>query len=82
MGIVRDLLTGPSNRHYDLGRCGLALSLLAALAYQAYAIWQGHPFGPLEFGGGIAAILGAGGFGISMKDTARPKGMLDGEEVA
>lgn len=78
MKIIRDLLTGPSNKYYDLGRCGLALSLIAACAYQGYAIYCGQEFGPLEFGGGIAAILGAGGAGIALKDTARPKGMMGG----
>lgn len=80
--LFRDLLTGPNNRHYDLGRVGLALSLLSALGYQGWALFQGQPFDAMVFGGGCAAILGAGGFGIAQKDKARPQSLVSGEEIA
>jgi hypothetical protein len=78
---VRDLFTGPSNLYYDLGRVGLAFSLLSAVAYQGWALFQGQAFDALVFGTGCAAILGAGGFGIAQKDKARPKGLVEGEEI-
>lgn len=53
----------------ELGRMLWAIVTLALVAYQGVAIWLNHqPFSPVEFGGGAAAILAAGGFGIAAKD--------------
>lgn len=78
----RDLFTGPNNRHYDLGRFGLGISLLGAVAFQGWALFQGQPFDAMVFGTGCAAILGAGGFGIAQKDRSRPQSLVKGEEIA
>lgn len=54
---------------FELGRILWAVATLALIAYQGVAIWLNHQaFSPVEFGGGAAAILAAGGFGIAAKD--------------
>lgn len=58
----------------ELGRVLWAVATLALIAYQGVAIWINHQsFSPVEFGGGAAAILAAGGFGIAAKDTGVAK---------
>ena len=78
---LRNLLTGPSGRHYELGRVGLAVCLLAVIGYQGWSIQVGGTFEPVSFAGGLAALLFGGGAGIAQKDRARPASLVDGEEI-
>jgi len=69
-----NFLKGPGNTHIELGRLLWALATLALIAYEGVAIWFNHQnFSAVEFGGGAAAILAAGGFGIAAKDTGVAK---------
>lgn len=59
---------------FELGRILWALATLALIAYQGVDIWLNKVnFNPVEFGAGAAAILAAGGFGISQKDKGVAK---------
>ncbi len=73
MKFLRDLLTNVSGEHYELGRVGLALFILAAIGFQGFALYKGQSFDPISFATGAGALLAAGGFGIAQKDIARAK---------
>lgn len=76
-----NFLRGPGNTHIELGRLLWALATLALIAYEGVAIWINHQsFSAVEFGGGAAAILAAGGFGIAAKDTGVAKAAATGGE--
>lgn len=67
-----NFLRGIGNQHIELGRLIWFCSGVAAIFYAGWAvIVNREPFLPhcLEFGGGMAAILAAGGFGVSQKDN-------------
>ena len=73
MKFVIDLLKGPDNLHWDLGRI---LSLASALSMIGGELWNvllGLPLelGPTGFGGGLAAVLGGCAALIYAKDRAR-----------
>lgn len=53
----------------EMGRVLWFLGAVATIVYQGYAIFKGQNFDPLTFSGGFAALLAAGGFGISQKDN-------------
>lgn len=59
----------------EMGRVLWFLGALATITYQGYAVYSGGNFDPLQFAGGFATILAAGGFGISQKDTAVAKAL-------
>ena len=82
MKIWRDILYGPSNTHYDVGRVSLAASIFATIAFQGWAIHNGQTFDPIAFSGGLGALIGAAGLGIAAKDKARPQALLEGECIA
>lgn len=73
MKFLRDLLAGPENKFWDLGRI---LAMISSLAMIAGAVWNvllGLPLelGPTGFGGGLAAVLGGCAALIYAKDRAR-----------
>jgi hypothetical protein len=71
---IRNILTGTDNQSWEMGRLLWALCVLAMIGYQGVALWwKGQAFNPVEFGGGIAAVLAAGGVGIAAKDRALAK---------
>lgn len=73
MNGLYELLRGAAGKP-ELGRVLWAIATLALIAYQGVAIWLNHQaFSPVEFGGGAAAILAAGGFGIAAKDKGVAK---------
>lgn len=69
--LLHNWFTGTNNVEYELGRALWALSFLAMIIYQGYAIYKGQTFDALQFGGGVGAILAAGGMGVAVKDKAR-----------
>jgi hypothetical protein len=71
--ILRDLFSGTDNNSIEMGRTLWALSVLAAIVLQGVAVAKGQPFNAIEFGGGVAALLAAGGFGVAQKDKALAK---------
>jgi NO-binding membrane sensor protein with MHYT domain len=81
--ILREWFTGTNNIEYELGRALWAMSFLAMIAYQGIAIFvNNQDFDPVSFGGGVAAILAAGGAGVAMKDRAHPRNQVSGDENA
>lgn len=73
MKFLRDLLKGPDNLYWDLGRI---LALVSAVAMVAAAVWNtllGLPIelGPTGLGGGLAAVLGGCAALIYAKDRAK-----------
>jgi hypothetical protein len=75
---IVDLLKGPDNQNWDLGR---VLSFLSALAMVGGEIWNGLlgmpvELGPTGFGGGLAAVLGGCAALIYAKDRARAENVV------
>lgn len=71
-----NFLKGIGNQHLELGRLMWFASGCSMIFYAGWAvIVNKEPFLPhaLEFGGGCAAILAAGGFGVNQKDTGVAK---------
>lgn len=89
--VLRDIFSGVDNQSIEAGRVIWVLGSLAFIvsfiAYAGIAIAKGQPFNPIEygtgFGGGFAAVLAAGGFGIAQKDKALPinQPVLTAEQV-
>ncbi|HEY8593324.1 MAG TPA: hypothetical protein VIL42_10745 [Sphingomicrobium sp.] len=73
MKLLRDLFMGVGNEHWDIGRIGGALSVLAMFGGAGWNISLGLPIelGPTGFGGGLAAVLGGAAAWIYAKDRAR-----------
>lgn len=72
--VLREWFTGTNNVEYELGRALWALSFLAMIVYQGLAVvLMGQAFDPVSFGGGVSAILVAGGAGVAIKDRAHPR---------
>ncbi len=69
MKALINMFKGVDNNSLEMGRVLWLLGALATIAYQGYAIFKGQNFDPLQFAGGFAALLAAGGFGIKQKDT-------------
>lgn len=70
MKLLKDWFKGPTNEHYEAGRFLWFLSVVAAIGYSGAHLWLNGTFSVIEFGGGIAALLAAGGWGIGAKDKA------------
>jgi hypothetical protein len=78
--LLREWFTGTNNMEYELGRALWALSFLAMIVYQGIALLMNdQPFDPVAFGGGVGAILVAGGAGVAMKDRAHPRNQVPGD---
>lgn len=66
---------------FELGRILWAIATVALIVYQGIAVFVNkQSFAPIEFGGGAAAILAAGGFGISQKDKGVAKAVATSGE--
>jgi len=70
MKFLHDAFTGIDNQTYDLGRILLALSLIAYFALSFLSLAR---FNPLDFAGGVGAILTTGGIFLKLKETTEPK---------
>jgi len=70
MKFLHDAFTGIDNQTYDLGRILLAFSLFAYLVLSFLTISR---FNPLDFAGGVGAILTTGGILLKLKETTEPK---------
>lgn len=69
-GMLADLLAGPGNRFWDLGRILSALSILGVLGAAGWNVWSGQPIDLMSLGGGLAAVLTAAAALIALKDRA------------
>lgn len=74
----KDLLKGPGNLYWDLGRVLAFTAALMMLGGQAWNIWLGLPIelGPTGLGGGLAAVLGGMAALIFAKDKAGAEARL------
>lgn len=68
--ILHDWFTGPCNDNFEAGRFLWFISVVAAIAYSGWHLYLNATFSIIEFGGGIAALLAAGGWGVGAKDKA------------
>lgn len=68
MKLLRDWFTDPTNQHFEAGRALWFASVVAAIGYSGWHLQANGVFDIMEFGAGIAALLAAGGWGISTKD--------------
>jgi hypothetical protein len=67
MKFFRDLFTGKDNTTYDIGRFLWFQGCQAFILFSGYALWKGGMFDPITWGGGLAALLGAGGAALGLK---------------
>ncbi len=68
----RQLFTGADNKTYDLGRVLWAKASLAFVFLSGWEILHGGHFDPMAWGGGMAAVLAAGGAALGMKSNTEP----------
>jgi hypothetical protein len=73
MDAIKKAFTGKDNETIDLGRCLWAITCLFFCGASIYAIMQGQPFEPVNWGTGAAAVLGGGGAAIGFKAKTEPK---------
>jgi hypothetical protein len=62
---IKDILTGIDNETFDHGR---VMSLFSFISYVGYAVVNlalSHPWGAMDFAGGLSAL--AVGFGVHLK---------------
>lgn len=78
MKFIIDLLKGPDNKAWDLGRILALVSSLSMIAGQVWNMLLGLPLelGPTGFGGGLAAVLGGAAALIYAKDRARAENQV------
>ena len=80
MKLIKDLLKGPTNAYWDLGRILALVAALMMLGGQVWNIRLGLPLelGPTGLGGGLAAVLGGMAALIFAKDKAGAEARLTG----
>lgn len=73
MKFLVDLLKGPDNLHWDLGRILALLGSLAMIAAEGWNVALGLPIelGPAGLGGGLGAVLAGAAALIYAKDRAK-----------
>lgn len=78
MQFFKDLLKGPGNEAWDLGRILALLSALSMLGGELWNVSLGLPLelGPTGFGGGLAAVLGGAAALIYAKDRAKAENVV------
>jgi hypothetical protein len=74
MKFFRDLFTGKDNATYDIGRFLWFQGCQAFILFSGYALWKGGTFDPITWGGGLAALLGAGGAALGLKSHTESDG--------
>lgn len=72
MKIVKDLLKGPSNLYWDLGRVAVLTGVLMVMASTGWNVWLGLPIdlGVTGLPGGLGAFFGGCAALIYAKDKA------------
>lgn len=71
--ILKDWFTAPGNENYEAGRFLWFISVLAAIGYSGAHLAMNGEYDILSFGGGMAALIAAGGWGVGAKDVASAK---------
>ena len=72
MSLLRDLLAGPGNAHWDLGRIGAAWGFVLVTGAWVFKAVAGQEIDLVELGTGYGAVAAAAGALIALKDRARP----------
>lgn len=72
MKLIRDLLKGPSNLYWDLGRVAVLTGVLMVLGSTLWNLWLGLPIdlGVTGLPGGLGAFFGGCAALIYAKDKA------------
>lgn len=68
--LLKDWFTAPGNENYEAGRFLWFVSVLAAIGYSGAHLAINGEYDILSFGGGMAALIAAGGWGVGAKDKA------------
>lgn len=73
MKFIADLFTESDGKTWDLGRFQWFVGTIVFFALSIFAYtWKGQAFEPVTWGGGLAAVLAAGGGMIWMKGKEAP----------
>lgn len=75
------MFTGRDNQSADIGRVLWAQVTIGYLIFSAIALFKGGSFDPVAWGGGAAAILGAGGAALGLKGNTEPDGQKEKKET-
>lgn len=55
--IIKDWFMGVDNIGWDLVRPLVLISIFGFIGFQGWSLFNGHPFEPMSFGTGVAAVL-------------------------
>lgn len=73
VSFLKDISTSRDGESFDVVRVGIIVSVAALLFLTGWDVIANKAhFAALEFGGGVAAILFGGGFGIGAKVKDEP----------
>ena len=72
-GVLHNALTGPDNVTHDVSRILLFLTVIAAIGFEGYVVVITHTFDIVDFGSGMAALLGFGAGGVAIKHFTEPQ---------
>lgn len=73
MGFLRDCFTGADQKTYDIGRVLWFESVNAYILISGYMVWKGTDLDMFAWGGGLAALMGAGGAALGLKANTEPR---------
>jgi hypothetical protein len=74
INFFRQMFTGKDNRTIDIGRILWFESIQAFIGLTIYHIYNHGVFDPVTWGGGLAALLAAGGAALGLKGGVEPEG--------
>jgi hypothetical protein len=69
----RTVFTGTDNQSYDIARVVWGISALAFLSFEAFVIFRGAPFNPMEFAGALSALSIGHGATLKIKSETEPQ---------
>lgn len=69
---IHDLFTGKDNDTFDIGRVLWFQCVNAYIVISLILVWRGTEVDLIALGGGLAALLGAGGAALGLKSNAEP----------
>ncbi len=69
---INDILTGINNKTFDIGRVGIAVTLLFYLIFESIKIAITHTFHEIDFAVGAITILTGGACGLALKYKTEP----------
>ncbi len=71
--LFKDILTGADNTSFDNGRVMCSLSFIVYFTLAVLNTCNGHPWGALDFAGGVSAIAVGFGINLRLKRPTEPK---------